>query len=140
MKRMVICTLACLLIATSSEAQESKFKSLWPFAKDKATPSKFSSINPFSSGTKPAASEKRFTWPSPTKMIDSAERRTESVFQKTRETWRSVQDLGRAMNPFAGSTAKKEKKSFLDTFFPKQEVNRSPADVNDFLSMDRPGF
>ena len=140
MKRMLICTFVCLMLSSVTNAQESRFKSLWPFGKDRATTPRFNNIDPFTATRKPVPEEKKFGFPSPTKMIDSAEKRTEAVFQKTRETWKGVQDLGKAMNPFAAKPKRKKKKSFLDTFFPKQPVTSGSATVNDFLEMDRPGF
>ena len=145
MKRILVFTLFCLLSTSTAYAQDNPFASIWPFSKSKpATPS-CKVMNPFA-GTRTATGneDKTFGIPSPTKIIDKAEETTEAAFQKTRETWKGVQDFGKSLNPFTAKTTNQKerpKKSLLDTIFPKQPVQPStPATVNDFLKLDRPKF
>ena len=145
MKRILVFTLFCLLSVPAAHAQDNPFATLWPFGKDKAETPSFKVMNPFV-GTRTATGQedKTFGIPSPTEIIDKAEEKTGAAFQKTRETWKGVQDFGKSLNPFTAKPTTKQrgpKKSLLDTIFPKQPVQpSSPATVNDFLKLDRPKF
>ncbi len=76
--------------------------------------------------------------PSPTQWINKAEERTNAVFQKTRQNWQGVQNLGKSLLP--GSNPAAKKKSWLDVLMPKQPVETGPATMGEFLNMKRPGF
>ena len=73
-----------------------------------------------------------------TQWINKAEERTNAVFQKTRQNWQGVQNLGKSLLP--GSNPAAKKKSWLDVLMPKQPVETGPATMGEFLNMKRPGF
>ena len=149
MKRFFVCTFVCLLLTSAAQAQDNPLGKLWPFGKGKEATPKFSGINPFDSpvtsspALKPARSNgSKFAMPSPTKLIDKAEQSTSAAFNKTRGTWKGVQDFGKSLNPFAAKpTPKKKRRSFVDMIFPKEPAEeRTASTVNDFLKLKRPRF
>lgn len=138
MTRLLVCTFVCLLFASPAHAQDNPLSAMWPFGKKKAATRSYDNVNPFAKTKK--TSDKTFGLPSPTKLIDRAEKSTGSMFQKTRESLKGVQDFGKSLNPFASKGKSKPKKSLLDTFFPKQPVDSTPATMNDFMNLKRPKY
>ena len=143
MKRMLICTLAChFTLSSIASAQGNVSKAIWPFGRDNqsTTNTGFNNINPFTSSTPPVKDEKLFGLPSPTKLIDKAQKTTDTMIQKTRDSWKGVLDFGKSLNPFsAKSEPKQKRKSMISMFLPKRKA-KSPATVGEFLTMDRPSF
>lgn len=131
MQRLMICVLGCCLMSANvATAQDNPLKSMWPFNKmAKVTSPKRSNVE-----------SKMPSLPSPGKLIDAAQKRTDAVFAKTRSTWNGVKDLGNSLNPFSGAGGKAAKKSpsLLDRLLPKQPVSSTPATVGEFLQMKRP--
>lgn len=138
MKRSFVLTLVLFLFTSATYADGNPLLAVWPFGNGKAkTPS-------FDAGkfSKPEPKKQKMGFPSPSRMIDRAEKSTSAAFKKTRETWQGMQDFGRSLNPFVANSSrpKKQKKSLLDLIMPKQPVSRQPSTVNEFLSMDRPKY
>lgn len=146
MCRLIARTIVCFVIVSASSsayAEGNPFSALWPFGKSKATSPNFDNIDPFKSPSRPVSTDKTLGLPSPAKIIDGAEKRTNAVFKKTRESLKDIQAFGKSLNPFsgAGNAQPKQKKSLLDTIFPKQTAEvGSPATMNDFMKLKRPKF
>jgi hypothetical protein len=148
MKRLFAAAVCGLLLASSAlDAQESKPpKSFWPFgrtdAKAKAAPNGFPAL--FPKDRREPADGGGFGLPSPTKLLNSMEQRTDAMFAKTRSTWKGVQDFGRSLLPFSAEpkSAKEKRSPFFPTIFGAKSdpQNDGPATVNEFLAMPRPRF
>jgi len=135
--RALASALIVLLVVSVSSAIENPLKPLWPFGKSKQSALMLSS--PFSQQQK-KTNDSFLGLPSPTQLIDKAEKQTNTVIKKTREGWQSAQNFGKSLMPFGQSKPKAKKKSWLDTLLPKQPVETGPATMGEFLNMKRPGF
>lgn len=140
MLRMLPLSFACCLVFTSvASAQDSLFKTMWPFGKTKqAAAPTFDNINPFVAPNKKSPKEdKLFNLPSPSKLMDKAGETTDSMIAKTREGWQRL-------NPFApksktkSKSRKKTRVAFLDRILPKKKSPSGPSTVGEFISMKRP--
>ena len=148
MYRMIASSFLCLVVMTPvAPAQEAPFKSLWPFGGSEKSArsgkSGFPSLNPFSDRSTPSKSSSNFGLPSPKKVFDRLGESTDAMLDKTRSTWRGMQDFGRGLMPFRSESEPKKKKrtSFFSALLPKKQSSGGPpATVNDFLSLERPKF
>lgn len=127
-----VCTAIVFLVGfqpSGAQAVENPFKSMWPFAKSNSV-----ATSPF---PKPAKTNNSLL-AAPSRFFDKAEKQTDALVQKTKDNFKGMQDFGKSMSPFGKS--KPQKKSFMDTLFPKKPVEPGPATVGEFLNMKRPGF
>lgn len=125
--------LVAISITSGVRAADNPFAGMWPFGKStKSTPA-FKS--PLQLPQKPAS---KSLLSGPSRMLDKAGQQTNSFFAKTKDGFKGMQNFGKSMNPF--SKPKQNKKSLLDTMFPKQPVESGPATVGEFLNMKRPNF
>ena len=137
MKRLVISTLVCVLFSTAAANAQNPLKGMWPFGKNKSTQTISSNRS---------VPKRKVGIPSPGKWLDQAEKSTNAVFKSARNSLSSVKELGKSMNglnPFAGNKANsqpKQKKSLLDTFFPKQPKDDTPLTMSDFMKLKRPSY
>ena len=141
MKRLFVVTLVLMFLSPPLYAEGNPFKTLWPFGQEKKTPT-FDLARFTKPAPKPKKSSKTLGLPSPTRMMDSAGKTTDAAVAKTKQTWKGMQDLGKSWNPFVSKAPKpkKSKQSWLDRLMPKQPKKSTPSTVNEFLSLDRPGY
>ena len=135
MKRVVICSLVCLLFSASAATAQNPLKKMWPFGKSKPASRSVASER--------SMSGRNTGMPSPMKWLDQAEKSTGAVFKSARKSLKGIQDIGKSLNPFAGNTAgtkPQQKKSLLDTIFPKQPKDNTPLTMNDFMKLERPKY
>lgn len=128
--------LALAFLANNLHAAENPVSKLWPFGKSKvATPALPSPVSA------PKKSTAKSLLSGPSRLMSKAGEQTHVAMDKTKSGFKNVQSFGRSLNPFAKkATPKPAKPSLFDRMFTKKPEPSGPSTVDEFISMDRPGF
>lgn len=130
MYRLLLCSLICFFLGSSTVYGENPLTGLWPFSKNTSTPN-FDRANPLGKGA--AARDTSLGLPSPSKIVDS-------VQKQTRKAITNAQNVGKSLNPFA-KNRRRAKQSWLSNVLPKPKPKQStPSTMSDFMKLKRPRF
>ena len=142
MQRLTLAITCWLMLSGLAAAQDGGFQ--WPFMGKKKTNTQTKYVGLPSIGSvftkdKPASDSNFLKLPSPTKMMNRMEERTDAMFAKTRSTWNGMKQRSRSLNPFSATPKKKKKSSFLNNMFSKKESS-APSTIDEFMRLPRPEF